>query len=192
MRVAVARMLLRLGISPNAVTILGTVGVVVGALTFAATGWMLVATAIVAASTAGDLLDGTMARLSRRTTTFGAFLDSVLDRVADGAVCTALIYWYIANSQLRPAIAALLVLVTGYLVPYTRARAEAVGLSGEAGIAPRFVRLRVLGVGGLLGGIGVPHAMEVALWCVVALAAATVLQRVHHVHRQLYPQDASQ
>jgi CDP-diacylglycerol---glycerol-3-phosphate 3-phosphatidyltransferase len=186
-RVAVARILLGLGISPNAVTVLGTAGVVVGAVTFAATGWMLVATIIVAASTACDLLDGTMARLSRRTTSFGAFLDSVLDRVADAAVCTALIYWYVANSQSRPAIAAMLVLVTGYLVPYTRAKAEAVGLSGEAGIAPRFVRLEVLGVGGLLDGVGLPHAMEGALWCVVALATATVLQRVHHVHRQLRP-----
>ena len=185
MRDAVARLLVRLGVSPDAVTILGTVGVVVGALTYATTGWMLAATVIVAVSTACDLLDGTMARLARRTTTFGAFLDSVLDRVADAAICVALVYRYVGDGQLRPAVAAMLALVTGYLVPYARARAEAVGVSGEAGIAPRFVRLKTLGVGGLLGGVGLPHAMEGALWCVVALATATVLQRIRHVHRQL-------
>lgn len=184
-RTFVARLLVRAGVSPNTVTVAGTIGVLVGAVGFAARGELLIATVIVAISSLCDLLDGEVARIGGRASRFGALLDSTLDRVADGAIFASLTYWLFTTGHDRAAVAALLCLIAGQLVPYVRARAEGLGLIGETGVAHRFVRLRIICVGALLGGFGVPYGLEIVLWFLAALSTVTVWQRLAFAHRQL-------
>ncbi len=96
----IARALLRAGVTPNAVTVAGTVGVLVGALGFGARGHLVAGALIVTLFALTDLLDGTMARMSGGSTRFGAFLDSSMDRVADSAVFGAVAYWLATAGQL--------------------------------------------------------------------------------------------
>jgi CDP-diacylglycerol--glycerol-3-phosphate 3-phosphatidyltransferase len=177
--------LVRWGVPPNAVTIAGTLGVLVGAVGFAARGQLLEATAIIAVSTVADQLDGALARASGRETRWGALLDSGCDRVADGAIVAALAYHLSSTGQHRAAGAAIVCLVTSYLVPYTRARAELLGVAAAGGLAPRFVRLKILAVGGLAGGLGVPYGLETVLWLLALLSAVTAAQRTVDAYRQL-------
>jgi CDP-diacylglycerol---glycerol-3-phosphate 3-phosphatidyltransferase len=184
-RSAAARLLLRLGLSPNAVTVAGTVGVVVAAVGFAARGRLLEATIIGAVSVFFDLVDGEMARTAGRETRFGALLDPVCDRIADGALFGSVAYWLLTTGQQRAGVAALLCVVLGSTVSFVRAKAEALGLIGETGIAHRFVRLRLAGIGGALGVLGVPYGVEAVLWLIAVLSAVTVYQRVRFAHRQI-------
>lgn len=180
-----AGLLLSAGVSPNAVTIVGTLGVMAAAIGFASRGRLLTATAIGVFFGYGDLLDGEMARLGKRASVFGALLDSVLDRVADGAIFGSLAFWLFTTGERRAAVAALLCLVSGFLVPYLRARAEGLGLAGETGITPRNVRLDIIVIGALLGGFGVPYGLEATLWVLAALATFTSWQRLAYARRQL-------
>jgi CDP-diacylglycerol--glycerol-3-phosphate 3-phosphatidyltransferase len=108
-----------------------------------------------------------------------------LDRVADGAILASLTYWLFTTGNDRAAVAALLCLIAGQLVPYVRARAEGLGLIGETGVAHRFARLKIICVGALLGGFGVPYGLEIVLWFLAALSTVTVWQRVAFARRQL-------
>ena len=179
----VARVLLRAGVSPDAVTVAGTAGVVVAAIVLATRGRLIAATLVITACALLDVLDGAMARLSGRSSRFGALLDSTMDRVADAAVFGALVYWLAMRGRHATAVAALLSLVLGFLVSYVKARAEGLGLRADVGIAERFERLLVIGLGGLAYGFGVPYALEVALWLLVVLSTVTVAQRMVHVYR---------
>jgi CDP-diacylglycerol--glycerol-3-phosphate 3-phosphatidyltransferase len=185
MRTLLARLLLWLGLSPNAVTVIGTAGMLVAAVGFAARGELIVATVIGAVSAELDLVDGEMARIGDRATRFGALLDASLDRVADGAIFACLARWLFTTGANRAAIAALLCLMSGYFVSYVAARAEAFGLPRYAGFAHRFVRLRIIAVGGVLGGLGVPHGLEVVLWLLAALSTFTAWQRIDVARRHL-------
>lgn len=180
----VARGLLRAGVSPNAVTVTGTVGVLVGALGFGARGQLVAGALIVTVFALTDLLDGTMARMSGGSTRFGAFLDSSMDRVADSAVFGAVAYWLATEHEYSGVAAALLCLAAGGLVSYVKARAEGLGMTCNVGIAERTERLLIVGVGGLLTGLGVDPALEIALWLLAAVSIFTVGQRMAHVYRQ--------
>ncbi|MEU5788792.1 phosphatidylinositol phosphate synthase [Micromonospora purpureochromogenes] len=180
----VARGLLRAGVSPNAVTVTGTLGVLVGALGFGARGDLVAGALIVTVFALTDLLDGTMARMSGGSTRFGAFLDSSMDRVADSAVFGAVAYWLATEHEYSGVVAALLCLAAGSLVSYVKARAEGLGMTCNVGIAERTERLLIVGVGGLLTGLGVDRALEVALWLLAAASIFTVGQRMAHVYRQ--------
>ncbi|MEH1099054.1 phosphatidylinositol phosphate synthase [Micromonospora sp. CPCC 205561] len=180
----VARRLLRAGVTPNAVTVAGTLGVLVGALGFGARGHLVAGALIVTFFALTDLLDGTMARMSGGSTKFGAFLDSSMDRVADSAVFGAVAYWLATQHQYSGVAAALLCLAAGGLVSYVKARAEGLGMTCNVGIAERTERLLIVGVGGLLTGVGVDAALEVALWLLAAVSIFTVGQRMAHVYRQ--------
>ncbi|GHJ08980.1 CDP-diacylglycerol--inositol 3-phosphatidyltransferase [Micromonospora humidisoli] len=180
----VARGLLRAGVSPNAVTVAGTVGVLVGALGFGARGQLVAGALIVTFFALTDMLDGTMARMSGGSTRFGAFLDSSMDRVADSAVFGAVAYWLATEGNHSGVAAALLCLAAGGLVSYVKARAEGLGMSGNVGVAERTERLLIVGVGGLLTGLGVGPALEISLWLLAAVSIFTVGQRVAHVYRQ--------
>ncbi|MEU2613454.1 phosphatidylinositol phosphate synthase [Micromonospora sp. NPDC007271] len=180
----VARGLLRAGVSPNAVTVTGTLGVLVGALGFGARGQLVAGALIVTVFALTDLLDGTMARMSGGSTRFGAFLDSSMDRVADSAVFGAVAYWLATQHHYAGVAAALLCLAAGGLVSYVKARAEGLGMTCNVGIAERTERLLIVGVGGLLTGLGVGRALEVALWLLAAVSIFTVGQRMVHVYRQ--------
>ncbi|RKN39405.1 phosphatidylinositol phosphate synthase [Micromonospora endolithica] len=180
----IARGLLRAGVTPNAVTVAGTLGVLVGALGFGARGHLVAGAIIVTVFALTDLLDGTMARMSGGSTRFGAFLDSSMDRVADSAVFAAVAYWLATQQQYSGVAAALLCLAAGGLVSYVKARAEGLGMTCNVGIAERTERLLIVGVGGVLTGVGVEVALEVALWLLAAVSIFTVGQRVAHVYRQ--------
>ena len=173
-----ARALLRVGVSPDVVTAVGTVGVLVGAVVFALTGNYLAGTIIVTLSAFTDLLDGTMARLRGRSTKFGALLDSTCDRIADGAVFGAVAYWLAIQGRHWGAIAALVSLVAGQVVSYVKARAEGLGFTANVGLIERAERLILLGVGGLLSASGVTYGLDVALGVLAVLSIVTVGQRM--------------
>jgi CDP-diacylglycerol--glycerol-3-phosphate 3-phosphatidyltransferase len=179
-----ARGLLRLGVSPDAVTVAGTVGVLIGAVGFAARGHLVIATVIVTLCAFTDMLDGSMARQQGRKGKFGAFLDSTMDRVADGGVFASIAYWLATQNRHWAAAAALLCLVAGQIISYTKARAESLGMTANVGIAERAERLVLVGVGGLLTGLGLHYAIDVALWLLAALSVITVAQRMITVYRQ--------
>jgi CDP-diacylglycerol--glycerol-3-phosphate 3-phosphatidyltransferase len=129
-----------------------------------------------------DILDGALARAGGKTTPFGAFIDSTTDRVSEGFMLTAIAY--ILAVQHRPVfVAVAMACVAGsFLVSYTRARAEALGLRGDVGIGSRAERVVVITAGLVLAPWGVLP------WALVLLACTawiTVAQRVLHVRRQL-------
>jgi CDP-diacylglycerol--glycerol-3-phosphate 3-phosphatidyltransferase len=184
-----ARALLGAGIGPDAVTLVGTLGVVVGALGFYPRGSLLVGTIVITVFAFSDTLDGTMARLSGRTSSWGAFLDSVLDRVGDAAIFGGLVLWYAGDGDDRlTAALALLCMALGSLVPYAKARAEGLGMTADVGIAERTDRLVTVLLATGLVGLGLPDAVLTAVLALLALASAwTVWQRMREVRRQALP-----
>jgi CDP-diacylglycerol--glycerol-3-phosphate 3-phosphatidyltransferase len=143
-------------------------------------------TAIVFFSVLTDLLDGTMARMRGSVSTFGAWLDSTCDRVADAAIFSGLVFWYTGGGQSTLlAAVALFCLVAGSIVSYAKARAEGVGLSADVGLAERAERLIVVLLGTFVVGLGAPEwVLAVALWILAVATAVTVVQRFVEVRRQ--------
>ncbi|MER7276012.1 phosphatidylinositol phosphate synthase [Dactylosporangium sp. NPDC000244] len=182
----VAAALLRAGITPNAVTVIGTLGVLVGAFGFAARGHLFIALVIITVSCFTDLIDGSMARQRGITNKFGALLDSSMDRIADGAIFGSVAYWYATQHEPRVVAAALLCLLTGQVVSYVKARAEGLGFTCNVGIIERPERLIGIGVGGLLWTFGVPFGLEIVMWLLAALSIVTIGQRIGTVYRQAY------
>lgn len=181
-----ARWLLRIGVSPDAVTIVGTAGVVVGALVFYPLGQLWWGTLFITAFIFSDVIDGIMARMQERGGRWGNFLDSTLDRVADGALFAGVAIWYFTGGADTPiAVAAVVCLVLGMVVSYARAKAEALGYHANVGIAERAERLvSVLVVTGLTG-VGLPTVILFTTLCLLGLASfVTVVQRIASVHRQ--------
>ncbi len=179
--------LLRLGVSPDAVTVSGTVAAVVIALWAFPTGHLLLGAVLLGGAALMDTIDGAMARRSGRTGPWGAFLDSTLDRFADGAIFAGLVVWFTGRGDDRlTALLALACLVLGAIVPYARARAEGVGAHAAVGIAERGERLLVSLVATGLVGAGLPTALlTVALGLLAVASLVTVFQRVLVVRRQL-------
>src|SRR3954447_7463853 len=178
-----ARFLLRIGITPNAVTIAGTVGVLFGAY-LGATDHLFWGTWVVTACALTDVLDGTMARMRGGSGKFGALLDSSMDRIADGAVFGAVVFYMATEGNpYGGTAAALIALAAGQVVSYVKARAQSLGLNADVGIAERFERLIILGVGGLLGSAGLDWGLPAALWVVALLSVITVFQRLIHAAR---------
>ncbi|WP_433078302.1 phosphatidylinositol phosphate synthase [Dactylosporangium sp. CA-052675] len=182
----VAAALLRAGITPNAVTVIGTLGVLVGALGFATRGHLFIALVIITVSCFTDLIDGSMARQRGITNKFGALLDSSMDRIADGAIFGSVAYWYATQHEPRVVAAALLCLLTGQVVSYVKARAEGLGFTCNVGIIERAERLVGIGIGGLLWTFGVPYGLEIVMWLLAALSIVTIGQRIGTVYRQAH------
>jgi CDP-diacylglycerol---glycerol-3-phosphate 3-phosphatidyltransferase len=186
-----ARALLALGISPDAVTLVGTLGVAVGALAFFPRGSFFWGTVVITAFVFSDTVDGIMARLQGRSSVWGAFLDSTLDRVGDAAVFSGLILFYALHPEQRWATVmvalALACLVLGQIVSYVRARAEGLGMTAAVGVAERADRLvAVLLTTGLVG-LGLPHVVLLAVLALLAVASVvTIVQRVLVVRRQAF------
>ena len=178
-----ARFLLRIGISPNAVTIAGTVGVLIGAW-LGATGHLFWGTWVVTACALTDVLDGTMARMRGGSGKFGALLDSSMDRIADAAVFGAVIYYLAGEGNpYNGMVAAIICLAAGQVVSYVKARAQSLGLDADVGIAERLERLIIVGIGGLISGLGPDWGLPAALWLLAVLSIVTVLQRLIHAAR---------
>jgi CDP-diacylglycerol---glycerol-3-phosphate 3-phosphatidyltransferase len=189
----VVRLLLRMGISPDAVTVVGTLGVCAGALIFFPRGDLLVGVLVITAFVFSDIVDGAMARASGRVSPFGAFLDSTLDRIGDAAVFGGLAMYYVGPGD-NDALAALAIycLSMGSVTSYARARAESLGMQAKVGIAERATRLvSILVVTGLADIANMLGVGEEALWAIAVtlglLAVAstiTVVQRILVVRTQ--------
>lgn len=181
-----ARWLLRIGVSPDAVTIVGTAGVIVGALVFYPLGQLWWGTLFITAFIFSDVIDGIMARLSNGGGRWGNFLDSTLDRLADGALFAGVAIWFFTGGADRPiAVAALLCLVLGMVVSYVRAKAESLGFDANVGLAERAERLvSVLVVTGFTG-LGLPPVVLLVTLALLAAASfVTIVQRMHTVRSQ--------
>jgi CDP-diacylglycerol--glycerol-3-phosphate 3-phosphatidyltransferase len=178
--------LARAGVTPDVITIVGTVGAVASALVFFTRGAWFTGTLLVWGFVMLDLVDGAVARAGGRASKFGAVLDSSCDRIADAAVFGSLAWYFARHDERWMLLAAMLCLVLGSLTSYIRARAEGVGLTATVGIAERADRLIIVLVGtGLTGKpFGVPYVQAVALWLLVAASTITVVQRFATVYRQ--------
>jgi CDP-diacylglycerol--glycerol-3-phosphate 3-phosphatidyltransferase len=185
-----ARLLLAWRVSPDAVTIAGTVVVTVVALTLLPTGHTLVGGLLLGFFVLFDSLDGVMARLAGRSGPWGAFLDSTLDRVSDGAVFAGITLWFVLHPDEHHGLwgiaAALACLVLGSVVPYARARAESVGATAHVGIAERADRLLLALVPITFMQVGLPVVVLEVMLTLLALASlVTVFQRIATVRTQL-------
>src|ERR1700734_2833333 len=180
----VASALARTPITPNAITIIGTVGVAAGALWLFPTGHLFAGTLVCWFFVMSDMLDGALARVKGTSGVFGAFLDSTLDRVADAAVFAGLAAYFVfgGHSRLMAGVA-LFCLVAGALVSYAKARAQGLGLRCDVGIAERPERMVTILVAAGLYGLGVPFILPIGLWLLAAASAFTFGQRVVAVHQ---------
>lgn len=182
----VARLFLRLGISPDTVTVVGTVGLCAGALVFFPRGDFLLGAVVCTAFVFSDLVDGLMARLSGQSSSWGAFLDSTLDRMGDAAIFAGIAMYYIGPGDCD-ALAGLAIycLVAGSLTSYARARAESLGMHAKVGIAERSDRLvSILLATGLADLFGVLALIPVTLGLLAVASTITVLQRIMSVRSQ--------
>ncbi|GGZ62589.1 CDP-alcohol phosphatidyltransferase [Streptomyces inusitatus] len=187
-----AAFLLRRGVSPDAVTLIGTAGVMAGALVFFPRGEFFWGTIVITLFVFSDLIDGNMARQAGTSSPWGAFLDSTLDRVADGAIFGGFALWYAGEGDNNVLCAvSIFCLASGQVVSYTKARGEAIGLPVAVnGLIERAERLVIslvaAGVAGL-GAFGVPGVdvlLPIALWIVAIGSAVTLGQRVVTVRRE--------
>jgi len=183
-----ARLFLKLGLSPDVVTIVGTIGVCVGALGFYPRHEFFWGSILVSVFAFSDTIDGVMARLSDRSSKWGAYLDSTLDRVGDSAVFGGLVLWYAGDGG-TPYLAALALacLILGSVVSYSKARAEGLGMTANVGIAERADRLVAVLIATGLVGLGVPEVLLTVVLSLLALASLiTVIQRMLEVRRQAF------
>ncbi|MDH6539176.1 phosphatidylinositol phosphate synthase [Streptomyces lavendulae] len=195
-----AAFLLRRGVSPDAVTLIGTAGVVAGALVFFPRGEFFWGTITITLFVFSDLVDGNMARQAGVSSRWGAFLDSTLDRVADAAIFGGLALWYAGHGNDNALCAvAIFCLASGQVVSYTKARGESIGLPVAVnGLIERAERLVISLVAAGLSGLqtfGVPSwigvLLPIALWVVAAGSLVTLIQRVVTVRREAAEADAA-
>jgi CDP-diacylglycerol--glycerol-3-phosphate 3-phosphatidyltransferase len=181
----VGRALARTPVTPNALTVIGTLGVSAGALSLFPIGELFAGTMVCWFFTFADMLDGTLARIKGTSGPWGAFLDSTLDRVADASVFGGLTLWFMLGGRDRLlAGVALYCLVSGSLVSYAKARAQSLGYNADVGIAERTERLLIGLVAAGLSGLGVPYVLAIGLWALAGLTTVTFGQRVLAVRRQ--------
>lgn len=175
-----------MGITPNAVTWVGAVGVIASALFFYPRGDFFLGTAVIAFFALSDLFDGTMARISKAgASKWGSFLDSTIDRVTDSAILLG-VSIYLINNDDQLSFVVIATLVTGMLVPYIRAKAESFGVECSVGIAERTERLIMAMSAIALDGLGVPYVLAGGMWLLAGLGAVTVVQRMLIVRRAFH------
>ena len=180
------RLAQRLGITPNRVTVIGFAVVVVAAV-LVALGQLLAGAVVLVLGSLLDAVDGALARATGLTSAFGSFLDSTLDRAAEAILYVALIAYFLRvdADPIGPVLLALAALCGSFMVSYTRAKAEALGVSASVGLAPRTERLVLVVAGIGLAGFGIAIGLIGALGVVAALSAATTIQRIWHVQREI-------
>lgn len=180
----IGRWLVDRGVTPDAVTVVGTAGTVAAAVWFLPRGQLLAGALVITLFVLFDMLDGAVARARGSGSAFGAVLDSTCDRIADGALFAALTWWCLnAGEERALGLAALVCLVAGQLVSYVKARAEGAGLRADGGLVERPERLIVALVATALHGLGVPFALHVGLWLLAGASVWTVGQRIVAVYR---------
>jgi phosphatidylinositol phosphate synthase len=185
-------LLVRKGVSPNAITTFGTIATIIGG-GFYARGHIVLAGWIVGLSAICDLIDGSVARKSGQTSDFGAFYDSTLDRVADGAVLGGLAMFFarngvhheIPNYMSTPMVAVILLGILGsFLTSYTRARAEGLGIDAQVGVLPRPDRVVLLSAPQAFFGLALNGWVLMSICALLTVTAwITVVQRMLFVYR---------
>jgi CDP-diacylglycerol--glycerol-3-phosphate 3-phosphatidyltransferase len=180
-----ARTALRVGLTPNSVTILGALGLIISAAYFYSSEQYFVGTLVITAFALSDLFDGAMARISEKgATSWGGFLDSTIDRVTDSAIVISLALPLIRNEDVL-AYPAIVALVTGVLIPYIRAKAESFNIACSVGITERTERLIIILVAAGFHGLGVPYILAIGIWSLAILGLVTVIQRLQVVRKGL-------
>lgn len=180
-----ARAALRVGLTPNSVTILGALGLIISAAYFYSTEQYFVGTLVITVFALSDLFDGAMARISESgATAWGGFLDSTIDRVTDSAIVISLALPLIRDEDLL-AYPAVVALVTGVLIPYIRAKAESFNIACSVGITERTERLIIILVAAGFHGLGVPYILAIGIWTLSVLGLITVFQRLQVVRKGL-------
>jgi len=182
----VARLALRLGLTPNAVTVIGAFGLVSSAIFFYSNEEFFIGTLVITFFALSDLFDGAMARISEQgSSQWGGFLDSTIDRVTDSAILIAILIPLTSSEDALTPVA-LTTLVTGLLIPYIRAKAESFNIQCSVGIAERTERLIILLTAIGFHGLGVPYALAIGLWLLASLGVVTVIQRMRTVYVGLH------
>jgi CDP-diacylglycerol---glycerol-3-phosphate 3-phosphatidyltransferase len=187
MRAVARNRLIESRLTPNAISLTGFVGNLIAAALILNHDFVLAGIAFILGSLC-DMFDGRYSRMSGKGTPFGAFLDSTLDRIEEGVVLAAVATYYAKQGQQEVVGATVLAVVGSYMVSYTRARAEALGVECKVGIASRAVRVVILSAGLVFAGGEIVEdfdLLEPAIYVVAALTIFTTLQRVLHVRRQL-------
>ena len=183
------RLSVKIGLSPNAVTLFGLV--IAGASAYlASTGYLLASGVTLLASGAFDLVDGALARATGRVTKFGALLDSVVDRVSEAIVLLGILIYYLDGASTLGAVLVYVALAGSIMVSYVRSRAEGLGIDCKVGVMTRPERVAVLGIA-LMVGQWWEVALTVALGAIAVLTSVTTAQRVLHVRRELKSRDAA-
>jgi CDP-diacylglycerol--glycerol-3-phosphate 3-phosphatidyltransferase len=188
LRPAMARILTPVGealartpVTPNMLTVAGTVGVSASALALFPIGELFPGAFICTIFVFTDMLDGLLARIKGSSGKFGAFLDSTLDRVADAAIFGGMTLWFAKNNHPMAAVA-VYCLAIGFLVSYSKARAEGLGLDCANGLIERPERM-VIGLTSIgLSGLGVPYILDIGLWALAVLSTITLGQRIKSVY----------
>ncbi|MGJ0121356.1 phosphatidylinositol phosphate synthase [Williamsia sp. MIQD14] len=177
--VPIARVLLKAGLTPDSMTVIGTVASVAAAVTLFPMGHLLAGALVIWLFVMFDMIDGAMARERGGGTRFGAVLDATCDRIADGAIFAALGWWCLQTEDHPTLFVGMMIcLVTSQVISYAKARAEASGLDGNGGLIERPERLIIILVGAGFSELGMPWLIHVAVWLLAVGSVITVGQRM--------------
>jgi len=180
----VVQALARTPVTPNMITVIGTVGVSASALALFPIGWLFPGAAIATFFVFTDMLDGQLARLKGSSGRWGAFLDSTMDRVGDAAVFGGITIWFIRSGDHLLAVVSLFCLACGMWVSYVKARAQSLGLKCDVGLIERPERM-LIGLTSIgLSGLGVPYILPIGMWALAAGSLYTFYQRMRAVYRE--------
>ena len=180
----IVRLAIALHLTPNTITVIGVLITLVASI-LVGLGWLVVGAAVLTAGSLLDAVDGALARAQGGGTPFGSFLDSTLDRVGEAILYTGIAVWFMSSlaEPMWPVLAVLVALAGSFMVSYSRARAEGIGLSASVGLAPRTERLVLVISGIALAGLGLTQVLIGILVLIAVLTVATVIQRIWHVWR---------
>ena len=175
-----AAFLVRTGATANGITLTGLILTCAAAITLFGPGHLVAGAIVIALCTLFDLVDGAVARASGGGSPYGALVDAVSDRVADGVILASLVWWLVHDEPDKQyaLVMALACLVLSQVVSYSKARADAGGLRTPGGLMERADRLVLILLGAGLEGLGVPWALEVGLTAVALGSLITIVQRV--------------
>ncbi|MFC1974333.1 CDP-alcohol phosphatidyltransferase family protein [Chloroflexota bacterium] len=177
-----ARLLAKSGLNPNILTILGFL-LTLGVASILATGHLFLGGFLVLLSGAADLLDGAVARLSGKSSRFGALLDSTLDRFSEAALFSGLLAYYANQGSLYEIVLVAAALVGSMMTSYVKARAEGLGMKCEVGIFTRPERVILLAIGLIF------NQLLIILWIIAILSNLTAWHRLIHLWQQAKKQD---
>jgi CDP-diacylglycerol--glycerol-3-phosphate 3-phosphatidyltransferase len=173
--------LARTPVTPNMITVTGTLGVAAAALAMFPIGWLFPGAATATVFIFTDMLDGQLARIKGSSGKYGAFLDSTMDRFGDAAIFGGITIWFMRSDHLL-AVVSLFCLAGGMSVSYVKARAEGLGLNADVGLIerPERVLIGLTSIG--LSGLGVPYVLQIGMWALAAGTAITLFQRMRAVY----------